>query len=320
MFVRNRMPEVVKLRCNACQDFLRMVIIPEWRGHVYEAAQTNITGKYRDKYVAVYDKMREKGLEKYDIDDMDVTFISQIINFHDKIAPAKKETREAIRQLAIDRNVTSHSSENEADEELYQRGLLALCNLTRFVGIVDREETTIDDKQRLAYHRKYDEKITELKRILDEERISIVQREKSMEMDIKKILESDDPLKKWVEFFGLYMDRCKIDRDLSLLNAFALKASDMKVTYAHACAIDYQLSEKKFEEVERRLLMLYHAYEFTPTYECKIIVDSIDKCLRSGYPLTENFNQMITGLMNQGYNITNNEDGSFEWKKNPVSK
>ena len=64
MFVRNRMPEVVKLRCNACQDFLRMVIIPEWRSHVYEAAQTNITGKYRDKYVAAYDKMREKGVEK----------------------------------------------------------------------------------------------------------------------------------------------------------------------------------------------------------------------------------------------------------------
>ena len=39
MEIRNRMPDVVKLRCNACQEFLKMVIKPNWQQRLYDIAK-----------------------------------------------------------------------------------------------------------------------------------------------------------------------------------------------------------------------------------------------------------------------------------------
>ena len=37
MDVRNRMADVVKLRCNACQDFLRMILKEGWQQELYKS-------------------------------------------------------------------------------------------------------------------------------------------------------------------------------------------------------------------------------------------------------------------------------------------
>lgn len=42
MEIRNRMPDVVKLRCNACQEFLKMVIKPNWQQRLYDIAKEAI--------------------------------------------------------------------------------------------------------------------------------------------------------------------------------------------------------------------------------------------------------------------------------------
>ena len=39
MEIRNRMPDVVKLRCNACQEFLKMVIKHNWQQRLYDIAK-----------------------------------------------------------------------------------------------------------------------------------------------------------------------------------------------------------------------------------------------------------------------------------------
>jgi len=43
MNVRNRIADVIKLRCNACQDFIAMVLKPGWQQELYNKAQYEIT-------------------------------------------------------------------------------------------------------------------------------------------------------------------------------------------------------------------------------------------------------------------------------------
>ncbi len=146
MVVRNRMADVVKLRCNACQDFLRMILKGGWQQSLYNKAQYEVSNetKFKDKYIATYEKMRDTGIDSYSVDDMDVTLISElVIGKFVGIEEVQPNTRKALVQLRDDRNLTNHSNENEEPDELYLRGLLALCNLRFFIRAVDKNETTI---------------------------------------------------------------------------------------------------------------------------------------------------------------------------------
>ena len=178
MDIRNRMHDVVKLRCNACQDFLRMVIVPNWQQSLYNKAKYEVTTstKLKNKYIPAYEKMRDFGIEEYSIDDMDVTFISELLYSCPEIAPSDKRTKMAMSTLTDNRNAQDHSGENEDDEELYLRGLLDLVNLRNFIRTVDKYETTISDEKRLNFRKDYAKKIDDLKDLLDEERITLIQK------------------------------------------------------------------------------------------------------------------------------------------------
>lgn len=262
MDVRNRMADVVKLRCNACQDFLKLVIRPNWQQNLYNKAEKEITNntKYKDKYIAVYEKMRDIGIENYSVDDMDVTFISEMVFGCRDIAPTEKETKKAITQLKEDRNLTKHSNENEDPEELYLRGLLALCNLRNFVRIVDKAETSIDDDARIQYRRDYITKIEDLKTLLDDERIELVKRYKDMRTDIEKVLNANDGGRTWVTVSNAYSDRCfKINKDAEAYKDFILKAADAGIMEAYGSAADYYIDVKKYNEAEKLLSALHNS-------------------------------------------------------------
>ena len=98
MHIRNRISDIKKIRCNACQDYLKMVAVEDWKNQLYE--KTQIAVKYSPaKYKPAYKIMRTRGIENYEIDDMDVTFISEVIHKCSYIFPSKVETRKAIEQL-----------------------------------------------------------------------------------------------------------------------------------------------------------------------------------------------------------------------------
>ena len=42
MNIRNRKADIEKLRCNICQDFLKMVIKPNWQDKLYAIAKDAI--------------------------------------------------------------------------------------------------------------------------------------------------------------------------------------------------------------------------------------------------------------------------------------
>lgn len=262
MDVRNRMADVVKLRCNACQDFLKLVIRPNWQQNLYNKAEKEVTNntKYKDKYIAVYEKMRDIGIKNYSVDDMDVTLISELVYGCSDIAPTEKETKKAITQLKADRNLADHSNENEDPEELYLRGLLALCNLRDFIRIVDKTETSIDDDARMQYRRDYIAKIENVKNILDNERIELVKRNKDMRTDIEKVLNANDGGKTWTIVNSAYLDRCfKINKDAETYKDFIFKAADAGITEAYGSAADYYIDGKKYDEAEKLLSALHNS-------------------------------------------------------------
>lgn len=319
MDVRNRMADVVKLRCNACQDYLKLVINDGWQQIIYNKAKNEITTNSRrvDKYIAAYEKMRDIGIENYSIEDMDVTFISEVIHGCRSIVPTTDKTRKAIERLTEDRNLTNHSNENEEDEELYLRGLLALCNLRDFVRTVDRFETEIEDERRKIYRSTYITKIEELKVKLDEERILLIQRNKDVERDINRILESNDSLKTWSDLSELYMNRYwKLEKDPERYNEFMVKASDAGITEAHGNAADYFfMIRKDYVEGERRLLMLFNSFDILPAYESKRIVDTLNYYLLQGNTITEGMAKLINGIIEQGYPVLKSDDGLYVWEK-----
>lgn len=321
MEIRNRMSDVVKLRCNACQDFLKMAIKPGWQKEIYDIAKDAIEhNKYADNYRPAYEKMRDIGIDNYSVDNMDVTFITQVVCFCPSVVTVHKQTREALTKLRDDRNLTNHSNENEDAEELYLRGLLSLCNLKNFVKAVDKNEVRIDDEERLAYRSKYIPKIEELTDILDEERIELIQRAKDIRKDINKLLACKDEKTRlclWCDISKLYMDReWKLEKNPERYNEFMVKASDAGISQAHSYAATYfQHMKKDYVEMERRLRMLYDAYEKISAGDAKNIIDSINWYLAEGNMITPGMLKMVEGIIDLGFPVMKAEDGIFVWKR-----
>lgn len=321
MEIRNRMSNVVKLRCNACQDFLKMVIQPGWQQKLYDIAKDAIErNRYADNYRPAFEKMRDIGVENYSIDDMDVSFITQVVCFCTSIVSVQKQTRDALTKLRDDRNLTNHSNENEDDEELYLRGLLALCNLKSFIKTVDKFETKLEDEIRLEYRNKYILQIEELMGILDEERISLIQRVKDITKDIERLLECSDEesrLRLWCDISKLYTNRdWKLEKNPDRYNEFMVKASDAGIPEAHGGAATYfQYIKKDNVEMERRLHMMFNSDEKLTAGDAHRIIDSINWYLNEGNEITSGMDEMTAGIIALGFPVEKSEDGIFIWKR-----
>ena len=318
MEIQNRMHDVVKLRCNACQEFLKMIILPNWQKDLYAIAYKELNSQNKDKYNNVYSRMRDTGFENYSIDDMDVTLIYLIVTFYGQlIQPVNKTTKKALQQLKDDRNIANHSSENEPSEELYLRSLLALCNLEAFIKTVDQYEVSIDDDVRLAYRQKYITEIDDLKSLIDEERISLIQWHKNIEKDIQRVLSSKNQLETWAEVNELYWNRYyDLEKNQDKYHEFIIEASNAGIKYAHVSAASvFRFIKKDDQEFEVRLKLLYDAYKELPDFESKYIVDMINDYIVNGNTITEGMLRLIDGLRNQGYLIEETEEGLFQWNK-----
>ena len=324
MDARNRMADVVKLRCNACQDFLKMIITDGWQQRVYDKAEKEVSrdGKYKNNYIAGYEKMRDIGVENYSINDMDVTFISAIIHGCKEIAPVKLETRKGIEKLTEDRNVTNHANENESPEELYLRGLLALCNLWNFIRDVDKYETDVPDEDRIAYRRKYHKAISELKDVLDSERIALVQKQKEFEKDIQKVLEAEDKeqrRRQWFETQRYYFNKYFIrEKDMNSYDEFVVAASDAGIEDAHLQAAECFLRKEDYEEFEKRLLMFHSSNGISSIHDAKSIVDSINDYTNSGNIISKGMSELIDYMVSQGYPVEKTPEGLPIWKKKTI--
>jgi len=318
MNIRNRMADVVKLRCNICQDLLSLIIKPSWRQIIFEIAKDQIDNKkaYKDKYISAYDKMRDKGLENYSIADMDVSFILQVIFYcQESISTISPETKNALRIVGADRNYMGHPSENEAVEELYQEGISALYNLEKLIKTFDRNETDIDYTARTEFRDKYITLIKSLKGTLDDERIEFVQREKEMDKDISNLLNSKKPLNTWVKIKERYGFNHPVNNDTLLkFCEFAVKASEAGVKEAYEDATIYYFSIKKYDKVEEMLSLIYKISNGKNVNDMHFIIDQICHYQKLGKELTDSMSKLLFDIESQGYPLYQSKEGYFYWK------
>lgn len=317
MKARNRMADVIKLRSNACQDYLKMIITDGWQRSLYDRAKDKIEKdeRHKEKYIPAFTTMRAKGVENYSIDDMDVSFISEIVHACKEFIPTQAKTRKAMEILTEDRNIKGHSNENEEDEELYFQGLIALQNLKKFVQTVDQVETAIPDAERCEYVRHYITKIDDLQKLLDEERISLVQRNMRINRDIQHILGSKDQQKAWCDLFGVYNKQGDMLKDDSLFYAFVVKASDAGIREAHGLAANYfMLMRHNYQEAEKRMMWLFNSSEHIPAGDAHTITDLITHYMFSGNNITEGMQKLVHGLISEGFPIELRENGVL-WVK-----
>lgn len=322
MNIENRMHDVVKLRCKACQDFIKMVLKDNWKQMLYDVAKEadDTNASYKAAYSVAYEQMRDYGVESYQVENMDVTLIAAVIIYKFRgIKEVKKETREAMREVRNDRNLTNHSGENEDTDELYLRGLLSLCNLKSFVRTIDKFEKEIDDITRQSYRKKYIKEIDELKDLLDDERIELIQVNKEIDNDIKRILESNDVKRMFVHVMEAY-SKHYLNFDyyengiFYRYEYFLVRASDAGIVYAHSMAANYYIKKHDYNEAERRLRLLYNAIN---NGDCSVydILLSFNDILKQGDTLTKGMNEMISELRCNGFNIEKNQEGFLELKK-----
>lgn len=315
MEIRNRMADVKKLICNACQDFLKMVISPGWEKRIYQKAENEVNnnGRYKDKYIAAYSKMREVGFENYRIEDMDVTFIAELVMSRWNIIHIQEATRKALLNIKDDRNLEGHSNQNEPEEELYMRSLSALYNLKRFIETVDMKETLIEDSLRKAYRQKYSKKIEELKLIIDNERLDSIQIIKNMDKDIEKVLSCENQSWEWSKVSKMYQERYwDLEEDRHIYFEFLVRASDAGVIAAHSGAVDYFQLIRDYGEMERRMFMMYQAYELMPPIEVKHILYLINNYFDNTGTITDGMRKIIDGLRKQGNKIIQTDEGYFQ--------
>lgn len=323
MNVRNRMADVIKLRCNACQDFLKLLLNDNWQQELYELAQKEVTNNtfQKNRYIAAYEKMRDIGFENYTVDDMDVTFISTIVDANNcnkfkAMNSVHDNTRKSLMQLRDDRNLTNHSDENEEPDELYLRGLLALCNLKNFVRTVDKYELSIEDEKRQSYRQQYITGIDSLEEKLDEERIELIQWKKEMNRDIRKIKESNNQSYEFGRVCNHYFDRYikfeKTDQSYEKYNYFIIQASNCGIEGAHSLAVMHFIIEKDYSEAERRLFMWYSSKKEFHINDVQEIVRDINHLINLKYKLTNSLQEIIDGLISKGFKITKTSKGLFE--------
>lgn len=247
---------------------------------------------------------------------MDVSFISTLIHGCKSIAPTESQTRKSMEQLIEDRNLKDHSNENEDEEELYLMGLLSLCNLRSFIRVVDKFETKIEDEKRLLFRSTYMPKIEELKGKLDEERILLIQRGKTIDSDINRILESENISKAWLDVSEIYLKRYAVEKNSEYYDEFIIRSSDVGIVNAHSMAAYYFFFAKKdYVEGEKRLFLLYNSCNKLTIGDAKSIMDIVNEYLLRGNTLTEGMNRIMSGLIEQGHPITKRNDGFYELAK-----
>lgn len=311
MDIRNRMDDVVTMRCHVCQEYLSLKIkTTDWQKKLYKKAKCTIDNKliYASSYASAYEKMRDYGIEKYSIGDMDVTIISAVI-CHDLelVYKSHDETKKAIKTLRNDRNIADHSGKNEEPEELYLRGLMDLQDLKDFVRTVDKCETRISDDARQQFRLRYIQSIDNLMTILDDERIELVQRKKDRKQNIQKVLVSNDPVGTWNTLCELYDSKSRINGDFDELETLIFEAAAAGVEQAYPSAAERYYYSKNYSEAERLLALMFNNKDQRLQYPKQMMMLAdiyfIKKKIRDG-------NEVLETLIKGGINIKKSKDGT----------
>lgn len=312
MKIRNRKADVDALRCHVCQDFMKMVAVKDWRTILYPFIQNAVMGTYKDNYIEQYKIVRQKGIENYSFDDMDVPFISNVLQYGPGIAKISIETKRALKQLRSDRNTAqAHSSGNEAEEELYLQALVSLRDLQAFLHVVDFNETAIPDEKKSQYVQKFSKEIADLKLQIYSDCIEMFQIKK----DIQLLLSSDDQGAAFLRMYQSYNEKANLFvENRTQMSRFLVEASNAGIKCAHGYAALVYEYWHDLDEATRRYEMMIDGVEKLSISDAHKLTDFVNHGFMTGREPTERMMRLVQLVKDQGFNIEVTSKGIF-WKK-----
>ncbi len=211
-----------------------------------------------------------------------------------------------------DPDLTELSGADEDAEGAYLDALCLLLDMRRSVKLAIRRlpagEAELKERGESCLIR-----IGRLAELIDQERIDLIKKQREIDADIKRILESEDR-HLWPEIQRSYHERGVLAGDLKDYYMFIVSASNAGIREAHMLAAYHFYAEAGDNgQALQRLRMAYDAYEKLPAYAAREIVHDIAQMLSRGAAFTEEMQRLIDGVVSQGYAVTRTGEGTLEW-------
>lgn len=321
MNIRNRQPDVEKLCTNALQDFLKIVIKSDWKNDFFQICEKNCPGDYDDIYLEAYETILRHGLENYEITQMDITLIYAILKYNKNLLIYKPSTItvESLKFLKGSRNVDSHSSTNEEDEELYLEALIYLCKLQTFVKSVNRDYKIPKSEEKIKFFQKYMKSISELMFKIDDERFELVAKYKQFQKDVDQILSArnENKYEAYRNICESYSAKSKThESNRYLLAEFDAYAYERGVNEAKDGSLLYYALVHDFKKCNSIYISEFHKLAkkdrdvfFEEVMMYLMWVNEVRKEVKG--PLDESFEDCFETIEKLGFKIIKNERGAY---------
>lgn len=308
----NRIGEIKKLRTNACQDFLSLIIQNGWQNQLYKIAESAVKNNVNKlSYSGIYNQMRNYGITNYSVYDMDITAINTIITYNNHlIIPISNKTKDEFNIIKEDKNITSHASDNEEPEKLFYEELRFIRHLRNFIiAVDDNESLSITDSDRLQFRKKYIKLIDDKESALEQDLFILTQPKQKRKNDIEYILNSENPSQAWLDMQDEYYRKVQQGRiEYTEVFEFIKEAAESGIEFAYEQAAAIFYSDQEYEKAEKYLLIFYRDRNSrcrTTTNMMKlanIYINIMKSKAQEGYDI-------INELIDSGCNIVKTADG-----------
>lgn len=345
--------DIERIKCMACQELMRYLLKPGWQNIVYHKAEKEVSsGQHRDNYLMPLTSMKRIGVDKYDVLDMDLSFIRVVVFYIDRVLSItlNPKTKNYLVQLIDDRNENlGHRNYNESVEDLHKRGILALENLKRFVNLVSTSETDINDSFRKEYQRRYLEEIDDLYSKFDFACNHEIHIRNEINEDISELLRSEEQgeelfTKTWIAIYcdkyskktknstvilNQTIDNLEENRDHGRIrklidnleenkrieNCFLKGASDKGIGKAHLPSAKAFFFEGNYLESSRRIEKQYPGFQNVKLEDAFFLVQLVNESRKENNrnAIPENrITMIIDCLKKQGYSIMESENNQLK--------
>ena len=142
MNIRNRLADVEILLTRILQGYFRLEInrlsmSDTWKTSFYAEVLRGLQSNAASSYRGAYDVIQVKGIETYDIEDMDITILCAILgNGNSFTGFQPPQIYQWIHILRGNRNLKDHSSGNEPDHLMLEFAYAALHDARRFIEAI----------------------------------------------------------------------------------------------------------------------------------------------------------------------------------------
>lgn len=153
MSIQERLASVSNLQNSVLQRYFYLEIEylflgREWKTALHREIEAGGQGQYSTKFSGAWLKLRDKGIENYSVEDMDVTILLALLrNGGEFDRNRSSRVRFEFDNIGSDRNNIKHLSGNESELELQILASAALTTLQRFAQAAQEDKQHLQNEE-----------------------------------------------------------------------------------------------------------------------------------------------------------------------------